>query len=146
MTKHGSPATRHVDTEIRVRYAETDQMGIAYHGNYVIWFEVGRTEYCRAAGAPYRSLEDRGVRILVTGVDCTYRRSARYDDRITIRTRIAESGSRGVTFHYQAIRTEDGALLAEGTTRHVYADHSGRPVRAPDWFRKLFERFVDPTA
>jgi acyl-CoA thioester hydrolase len=142
MPKDGSFSGRYVDTEVRVRYAETDQMGIAYHGNYIVWFEIGRTEYCRAAGAPYRAIEERGVRILVTGVSCTYRRSARYDDRVTIRTRIADSGSRGVAFHYQVLRTDDKVLLAEGTTRHLYADDAGRPVRAPAWFRDIFDRFA----
>ena len=76
-------ATRVVETKLRVRYAETDKMGVVYHAHYVVWFEVGRTEYCRAAGLPYRSMEESGGLILVTGLDCRYRRPARYDDALS---------------------------------------------------------------
>lgn len=119
-----------VETRLRVRYSETDRMGIVYHGHYVAWFEVGRTEYCRAAGAPYRALEDSGLLILVTFVQCKFRRSARYDDEVRIATALTELATRGLAFAYEAFDAE-GRLLAEGATRHVFADREGRPVRAP---------------
>src|SRR5262245_64306190 len=83
---------------LRVRYAETDKMGIVYHANYLVWFEIGRTEFCRVAGFPYRSMEDSGLWILVTDVECRYRKSAHYDDEILVRTTMPELGSRIVKF------------------------------------------------
>ena len=115
-------------------------MGIVYHGHYIAWFEIGRTEYCRAAGVPYRALEDSGLLILVTGVDCRYRRSARYDDEVRIVTRIADLASRGLSFEYQVLDAS-GALLAEGATRHVFARADGRPTRAPVDVIEGLERF-----
>jgi acyl-CoA thioester hydrolase len=128
---------RVVETQLRVRYAETDRMGIVYHGHYIVWFEIGRTEYCRAAGMPYSAMEGSGLLILVTGVECRYRRSARYDDAVRVRTRLTELASRGVSFGYEIVDAED-RLLTEGATRHVFADVSGKPRRAPaDVLEKL---------
>ena len=121
---------RVVETSLRVRYAETDRMGIVYHGHYIVWFEIGRTEYCRAAGVPYRKLEDAGILILVTAVECRYRRSARYDDPIRVRARLTELGGRGLAFGYEVV-DENGTVLAQATTRHVFADINGKPRRAP---------------
>jgi acyl-CoA thioester hydrolase len=129
-----------VETSLRVRYSETDRMGIVYHGNYIVWFEIGRTEYCRAAGMPYRAMEDAGVLILVTSVACTYRRSARYDDPITVRARMTELTSRGCAFGYEILGA-DGAVLADGSTRHVFADAAGRPRRAPEEFLRPLAAF-----
>jgi len=128
---------RIVETQLRVRYSETDRMGIVYHGAYVSWFEVGRTEYCRAAGFPYRRMEDSGLLILVTRVDCAYRRPARYDDRVVVKTRLTDLATRGLAFAYE-VAEEGGRRLADGSTRHVFADSSGKPTRAPaEIFRKL---------
>ena len=134
---------RTVEHSVRVRYSETDRMGIVYHANYIVWFEIGRTEFCRAAGYPYTAMEEQGVLILVTGVDCRYRRAARYDDRVTIRTRMGDAGSRGLSFFYQIARTEDGTLLAEGSTRHVFVDATNRPITIPAAIREAFARFVE---
>ncbi len=131
---------RVVETSLRVRYAETDRMGVVYHGHYIVWFEIGRTEYCRAAGMPYRVMEDSGLLILVTGVECTYRRSARYDDAVRVKSRMTELGSRGLSFGYEVV-DEEGRLLAEGTTRHVFADVSGKPRRAPAEILSALEAF-----
>jgi len=136
---------RVVETALRVRYAETDKMGVVYHGHYVVWFEVGRTEYCRAAGVPYRSLEESGVLILVTGLDCKYRRPARYDDALRVRAAMTELGSRGCAFGYEIVRGED-EVLCEGSTRHVFADSEGRPRRAPDEVVERLARFRDAVA
>jgi len=121
---------RVVETQLRVRYSETDRMGIVYHGAYVSWFEVARTEYCRAAGFPYRRMEDEGLLILVTRVECVYRRPARYDDRVFVRARVTGLASRGLAFAYEVV-DQNGERLADGTTRHVFADATGRPARAP---------------
>ncbi len=106
-------------------------MGIVYHANYIVWFEIGRTEWCRAAGLPYRAMEDAGLLILVTSVNVKYRRSARYDDAILVRTTMTELSPRGCAFGYEILDSES-RLLAEGATRHVFADSSGRPRRAPE--------------
>jgi acyl-CoA thioester hydrolase len=115
-------------------------MGIVYHANYIIWFEIGRTDYCRAAGVPYRAMEDAGLLILVTAAECRYRRSARYDDAVRVRSRLTELASRGVAFGYE-IADEEDRILAEGATRHVFADAGGRPRRAPPEIIEALERF-----
>ena len=132
---------RAVEHSIRVRYAETDRMGIVYHAHYLVWFEIGRTEFCRAAGIPYRQMEEEGILIPVTGVDCKYRRSARYDDDVTIRTRMGDVGSRGLTFFYEVLGA-DGSLLAEGSTRHLFTDLGTKPIRIPEKIRERFAEFV----
>src|SRR5437868_15092166 len=89
-----------VETTVKVRYAETDAQRVVYHGNYIVWFEVGRTEYCEAAGYPYARMEAEETHITVIEVHVRYRRSARYGDTVTVRTRMGESKSRGFSFHY----------------------------------------------
>jgi acyl-CoA thioester hydrolase len=131
---------RVVETELRVRYSETDRMGIVYHGAYVSWFEVARTEYCRAAGFPYRRMEDDGLLILVTRVECVYRSPARYDDRVFVRARVTDLASRGLAFAYEVVG-EKGQRLADGATRHVFADVAGRRARAPEEVLAALERF-----
>jgi acyl-CoA thioester hydrolase len=115
-------------------------MGIVYHAHYVVWFEIGRTEYCRAAGLPYRAMEEEGLLILVTNVVCTYRRPARYDDAVRVRTVLSELSARGLAFTYE-ILNEEGRRFANGTTRHVFADVAGKPARAPARILAALERF-----
>jgi len=115
-------------------------MGIVYHAHYISWFEIGRTEYCRAAGVPYRRLEDAGLLILVTAVECRYRRSARYDDEVRVATSLSELASRGLAFSYEVFDA-DGRRLADGATRHVFADSGGRPTRAPADVVDVLARF-----
>lgn len=117
-------------------------MGIVYHAHYIVWFEIGRTEYCRAAGIPYRAMEEAGLLILVTSVACRYRRSAKYDDAVVVRARMPELSARGCAFDYE-IAGADGACLAEGSTRHVFADPMGRPRRAPEEILAPLLRFRD---
>ena len=131
---------RIVETPLRVRYSETDKMGVVYHAHYVVWFEVGRTEYCRAAGLPYRSMEEAGLLILVTGLACRYRLPARYDDALCVRASMTELGSRGCAFDYEIRRGAD-EVLCDGSTRHVFADLSGRPRRADEGVLETLERF-----
>ena len=131
---------RVVETPVRVRYAETDRMGIVYHAHYIVWFEIGRTDYCREAGEPYRAMEDSGLWILVTAVDCRYRGPARYDDALRVRTWLPELASRGLAFRYEIVN-EENRLLAEGSTRHVFADSQGRLRRAPADILERLEAF-----
>ncbi len=129
------PTTKHYDwseTHLRVRYAETDQAGMVYHSNYMIWFEVGRVELCRDHGFNYREMErDADACLPVTEARVRYRSPARYDDEILVRTRIAELRSRAITFAYQAVRVADGALLAEGETAHVVMNSQGKARSLP---------------
>ncbi len=126
--------------EVRVRYAETDQMGVAYHANYLVWCEVGRTDFIRALGVPYAEMERRGVRLAVVDARVRFHASARYDDRVRIVTTLAGVRSRMVTFAYELSRVrEDGALerLASASTALVAIDAEGRPAALPADFRAL---------
>jgi len=129
-----------VETSLRVRYSETDQMRIVYHAHYLVWFEIGRTEWCRAAGIPYAEMERAGLFIPVTRVEASFRRRSSYDDAVRIQTRMSELSSRGCAFAY-AVRGEGDELLAEGATRHVFTDPSGRPRRSPGEILDVLERF-----
>jgi acyl-CoA thioester hydrolase len=128
----------HHDTTIRVRYAETDQMGVVYHANYLIWFEVGRVELMRALGVEYKKMEiDDDCHIVVADAHCRYERSARYDEVVRIRTRIAESRNRIVKFAYEVFRDADSELLATGDTTHIICGRNGRPKLLPQKYREL---------
>ena len=129
----------YADATIRVRYAETDQMGVVYHGNYFVWFEVGRVEYCRQLGLDYKRMEiDDYSFIVVVEAKCRYRRPARYDDLLTVRTRLTESRRRTVRFAYEIFRQESGEQLATGETLHVICDRLGQPKSLPEKYRKYF--------
>jgi acyl-CoA thioester hydrolase len=126
------------DTTVRVRYAETDQMGVVYHANYLVWFEVGRVELMRALGVEYKKMEiEDDCHIVVADAHCRYQQSARYDEVVRIRTRIAESRNRIVTFAYEVFREADGELLASGDTTHVICGANGRPKLLPQKYRVL---------
>jgi len=128
-----------VDTVIHVRYAETDQMGVVYHANYFVWFEVGRVAWCRARGFQYRDLEARDNRMmLVAEANCRYRAPARFDDEILIRTTIGSSNDKVVRFRYEIRNQSSGQLLATGETVHVVTDRDLRPARLPKHIGKLF--------
>ena len=115
--------------EISVRYADTDQMGFAYYANYLAWFEVARTEWLRARGRSYRSIEADGYRLPVTEAYCRYIASARYDDRLRLWSWVAELGRATLRFEYVIERVEDGARIATGYTRHCFLGKDDRPVR-----------------
>jgi len=123
-----------VDIDVRVRYAETDKMGVAYYANYLVWFEVGRSEYCRGKGFCYADLEDLGYILVVTEAHCRYRSSARYDEVITIRTRLKGINKRMVTFGYQLLRKEKEEIIAEGETKHLSLGPNGKPMSLPEKF------------
>ena len=108
------------ETQVRVRYAETDQMGVVYHSNYLIWFEVGRVELIRQLGLDYKKMEEEdGCGISVVDVHARYRAPARYDDELVIETRLLAARGAVVRFGYRILRITDGLLLCEGETMHV---------------------------
>jgi acyl-CoA thioester hydrolase len=123
-------------SRVRVRYAETDQMGVAWHGSYFAWFEVGRTELLRERGTSYRELEQADLRLPVVDARATYRRPALYDDVLEIHTRVAERSGARLSFEYDVRR--DGEAIATGSTAHVAVNGRGRPRRLPpDLVRRL---------
>jgi acyl-CoA thioester hydrolase len=126
------------ETVIRVRYAETDRMGVVYHANYLVWFEIGRTEFCRARGFAYRDLEEQeNAYLVVAECYCRYKAPAYYDDELVIRTHITELRRRSLRFGYEITRLSDGQIIAEGETGHVVTDSAGRVRSLPESYRML---------
>ncbi len=121
--------TPHI-ARLRVRYAETDRMGVVYHANYLIWFEVGRTEWLRATGWSYREMEDEHLTLPVIEAHCVYRQPARYDDELEIRTAATLVSPARIRFDYEVMRAGD-TLAASGYTVHATLDSHGRPRRVP---------------
>lgn len=131
----------YAETRVRVRYAETDQMGVVYHANYLVWFEIGRVEFIRQLGMDYKKMEQEdGAMIAVADVTARYKSPARYDDELLIRTTLA--GVRGsiVRFRYAILRVDDEMLLCEGETVHVVV---GPDMKRRDMPRLYAERFAD---
>ncbi len=119
-------------TQITVRYAETDMMGVVYHGSYLPWFEIGRTTLLREQGLPYRDLEAEGFFLPVLEINARYIRPARYDDTVTLVTTLREKPSIRIRLEYELFK--DTTLLATGATLHAFIDRQGRPVRPPARF------------
>lgn len=117
--------------ELRVRFAETDQMGVAHHAAYAVWLEAARVEWLRDLGLSYRDLDAQGVSLAVTGLDVRYRLAVRFDDRLRIEVLLEEARSRRLRFAYRIVRIEEGALAAEARTVHVPTDRSGAAMRLP---------------
>ncbi len=140
------PATRSApvraacETRVRVRYAETDQMGVVYHSNFFIWFEVGRVELLRQLGFSYKQMEEQdGCFIAVVDARCRYKAPAHYDEEIVIRTHLKNVRGSMIHFGYEAVRAGDGALLAEGETTHIVTDANMRKRELP---KKYVDRFA----
>jgi len=128
-----------VETTVRVRYAETDRMGVAYYANHFIWFEVGRIEWFRENGFVYKEMEEQdGAYIIVAEARCSYKAPVRYDDLLVVRTWLQEARTRTISFSYEILRQPEGTLLATGETTHVITDRTGRPRTLPDRYRALF--------
>jgi acyl-CoA thioester hydrolase len=128
------------DVTVRVRYAETDQMGVVYHANYLVWFEVGRVELMRALGVEYKRMEiEDDCQIVVADLRCRYHHPARYDELLRVRTRIVESRNRVIRFAYELFRDADGQLLATGETKHIICGRNGKPKLLPQKYRSIFE-------
>jgi len=129
---------------VRVNYSETDQMGVVYHANYLIWFDRARTELMRETGLTYRALEEQGVYLAVSEVKVSYRAPARYDDLLRIRCWVRELVSRRVTFGYAVEQTESDALLATGETALISLTHQHTLTRIPQNVCALLTPIADP--
>jgi acyl-CoA thioester hydrolase len=125
-------------SRVRVRYAETDKMGVVYYANYFVWFEIGRTDLLRRTGWSYREMEADGFALPVVEAHCDYRQSARYDDELDIMTTGAIVSPVRVRFDYQIVRVGDSAVLASGNTVHASLGANGKPCRLPDRVRDMF--------
>jgi acyl-CoA thioester hydrolase len=134
MTSQGRAVS---ESTVRVRYAETDQMGFAWHGEFLAWFEVGRTDLLRRHGTTYREMEASGLRLPVIEVSVRYHSPARYDDELRVRTRVASATGARVVFEYEVRRDGTEAPLATGTTVHAAVDPAGRVRRLPDEVRRI---------
>lgn len=137
------------ETKIRVRYAETDKMGIVHHSNYPVWFEIGRSEYCRTRGFSYLEMEEKDNALLVVAeIYCRYKSPAYYEDEITIRTKIGEIRSRSIRFIYEIFRERDETVLAEGETHHVVTGQDKRVRKLPEIYKQklLLDPENDPQA
>ena len=127
------------ETRVRVRYAETDRMGVVYYANYLVWMEVGRVEYCKAAGFNYKDMEEQdGVMLAVTEAHCRYSYPARFDQEVIVQTWVEEANSRIVRFGYEMRLAEGGRKLASGETRHIFCGSDMKPCRMPEKYRHLW--------
>lgn len=133
------------EARVRVRYAETDQMGVVYHANYLVWFEIGRVELIRQMGLDYSQLEkEEGCLIAVVEATARYKSPARYDDELVVRTRIAGVRGSMVRFRYQVVRVEDDRLLCEGETTHVVVGRDMKRKAMPERYLERFRQFHIP--
>lgn len=124
------------ESEVRVRYAETDQMGVAHHSNYLIWFESARSDFCRARGFSYKEMEEKDNALLVVAETyCRYKSPAFYEDVLTVRTRVGEIRSRSLRFIYEIYRSSDITLIAEGETLHLVTDENKKVRILPEIYR-----------
>ena len=131
------------DAEIRVRYGETDKMGIVYYANYLYWFEIGRTEFFRSLGMTYRDLEERDIMLPVIEAHCKYFSSSFYDDLIIIRTRLEFVTGTRIKFLYEVIRKEDGKLLTQGYTEHSFTDSTRKPINLKKVMPEVYQMLVE---
>ena len=127
-------------TEYRVIYGDTDNMGVAYHANYLRWFEIGRAELFRSLGMTYKSIEEKGYFLPVSEVYCKFVDSARYDDLIVIETSVDSSLRAGIKFNYRILRKKDETELVRGFTKHAYVDRSGRVIRPPRFITDILKQ------
>jgi acyl-CoA thioester hydrolase len=134
--KHERTTGARVDVPVRVRYADTDRMGIVYYGTYPQYFEIGRSEFMREKGFTYRQFEEMGYHLVVTGIDIKYHNGATYDDLLVVRTSLCDVKSRGVTFRYEIFK--DGCFIVEGHTKHICVDGGRKPIRIPSDVLEIF--------
>ena len=132
------------ETRLRVRYAETDQMGVVYHSNHLIWFEVGRVELMRQMGFLYRDMErEEGRFIAVAEARCRYRAPVYYDEEVVVRTRLKSVRPSVIVFSYDLVRAEDGKLLATGETTHVVTNAQMKIVPLPEKYLTAFRAALE---
>src|SRR5499425_1473298 len=137
MSSHHHPVQN--ETRLRVRYAETDQMGVVYHSNHLIWFEVGRVEFLRQMGFSYRDMEQKdGLFIAVAEATCRYRAPVYYDEEVVVRTRLKAVRDSVIIFSYELARANTGALLAEGETTHVVTNSDMKISALPNKYLSVF--------
>jgi acyl-CoA thioester hydrolase len=129
------------ETEIIVRYAETDQMGIVHHSNYPIWFEAARTEFIKSMGMSYSGIEERGFMLPLIELACRYKGAARYEDRLIVKTCVKQISYSKITFYYEVYKCSDNSLITTGETVHAWTNRNLKPVNikkhAPDIFELL---------
>lgn len=125
---------------LRVRYEETDQMGVVYYSNYLVWFEIARTELLRSVSLPYAELEKEGIYLVVAGASCQYKSPLKYDDPITIETRIECVGKTSIAFGYIVLK--EGKVAAEGETNHVFTNRSFKPCRIPKKVKEAISGYL----
>lgn len=131
--------TTATETRLRVRYAETDQMGVVYYANYLVWMEVGRVDLCKACGFNYRDMEiEDGIFLAVAEAHCRYQSPARFDDEVIVKTWIEKAGARMVVFAYEMRLAGTGRALATGYTRHVFVSREMLPTRLPAKYHAMF--------
>jgi acyl-CoA thioester hydrolase len=139
----GQPA---VEVTFRVRYFETDAMGIVHHASYITWFEEGRSAFTRAIGYPYSRMEQEGISLAVAEVSARYHLPARYDDEVRVIAAVSQIGSRGMAFNYEVRRVADDALLVSGSTRHISVDSYGKVTLLPASLRTQVAGSVPPVS
>ncbi|NQT26527.1 acyl-CoA thioesterase [candidate division KSB1 bacterium] len=127
---------------MRVRYADTDQMGVVYHGRYLEWFEAARTEMLRHHGLPYKELEAQGISLPVIGVNCRYHRPVRYDDFVVIQTKLSELSRLKLKLEYHLFVQDDSTLCAEAITWHCFLNKDGRPIRVSKEVLHFFNQLI----
>jgi acyl-CoA thioester hydrolase len=126
------------EARLRVRYAETDGMGVVYYSNYLIWMEVGRVELCRAIGVRYRDMEKDGVLLAVAEASCRYLSPARYDDEVIVKTSVGEASARMIRFEYEMRAADDGRKLASGYTKHIFCGRDLKRTKLPEKYHAPF--------
>ncbi|MFN8572715.1 MAG: thioesterase family protein [Gemmatimonadaceae bacterium] len=139
MSDPTNTSERRLDIELRVRYGETDQMGVVYHAEYLVWCEMGRTEFIRSLGLPYAEMERRGTMLAVADASLRYHAPARYDDRIRVETTLKSAGSRAITFDYVIFNADTGVKLVTARTMLVALDRQGRAASIPSDIRELLQ-------
>jgi acyl-CoA thioester hydrolase len=134
------------ETEVRVRYAETDKMGIVHHSNYLVWFEAGRSDFCRARGFSYIQMEADNAMMTVAETYVRYKSPAYYEDVLIVRTQLGEVRSRSIQFVYEVVRPSDDTLIAEGETLHLVTDENKKVRTIPEVYKRLLIGETDATA
>ncbi len=133
------------ETTFRVRYVETDQMGIVHHASYVVWLEEGRSHYVRAQGSSYTQFEQKGVSLAVSELHVRYEQAVRYDQQITVRCWVEAVKSRQITFGYEVVEAGSGTVFATARSKHICVDRQGRVTKIPDKWRQLWQGTTRPT-
>lgn len=132
-----------VDTDIRVRYKETDRMGVVHHSNYYVYFEIGRTEFMRNMGFSYRDMEEMGYMLPVIETNCHYKRAVGNDDEIVVSTRMSQFKGVRITLDYEIRKKDDGTLVANGSTVHAITDSNLRPINIKRECPMIYEKFIE---